>query len=237
MGDAPAPVDPAMLAAASRGRGGAGGIVRRGALRALLVGLACAFAGLVLAGLFRRGGDAARTIALFGLFLGLVAGAAGSAEAPIAVAASSRRGHLLGALFVAVGAALGAALALAQAAYVVALIEEAEVEAALKEAMRLLAKVVQDPAEAAALFGGFGLLLGANVFARLRGLGLLGQLGVSLLAFALLVTPAVALAFASWDRDRPVVLGLCGALALAAPLLARLADAVERKVWPPAKDL
>lgn len=197
---------------------------------AILRGLLCAATFALVAGVLAINdrGVLALTVALFGGFLGLVAGAIAWFEGWLLRASDGRGVHALGAALAGVGAALGAIAALAQAVYVVALRDEGSVSAGLEEAQRLLAKLGRDPLEGAALFGSFGLVFAAATLGRVRRLHLVLQLLLALAAW-LAGAAGVAAAISGGDRRAVVALGLTCALGL--PLLARAADALERRVW------
>ncbi len=204
----------------------AGASLRSAIIRALLCAATFALAAVVMAVTDR--GVMALTVALFGGFLGLVAGAIAWFEGWLLRASDARRVHALGAVLAGVGAAVGSVAALAQAVYVVALREEGTVSAGLEEAEKLLAKLGRDPLEAVALFGAFGLVFAAATFARVRRLHLVLQLVVALAGW---LVGAACVAATIAGGDRRAVLSLCFACALGLPLLARAADALERRVW------
>ncbi len=204
----------------------AGASLRSAILRALLCAAAFALVAAALTATDR--GVMALTVGLFGGFLGLVAGAIAWFEGWLVRASDARHVHAFGAVLAGVGAALGSVAALAQAAYVVALREDKTVAAGLEEAQRLLATLGREPVEALALFGGFGLVFAAATFARVRRLHLVKQLLVALAGW---LAAAFALGLALDGGDRRAALALSFACALFLPLLARAADALERRVW------
>lgn len=204
----------------------AGAALRSAIIRALLCAAVFALPAAALAATER--GVMALTVALFGAFLGLVAGAVAWFEGWLLRASDARGVHALGAGLAGVGAGVGSVAALAQAAYVQGLREDGTVSAGLEEAQRLLERLGREPLEAVALFGAFGLVFAVATFARVRRLHLAVQLLVSLAGWlAALACVAAALE----GGDRRAALSLTFACALALPLLARAADGLERRVW------
>lgn len=122
-------------------------------------------------------------------------------------------------------------VALVQAVYTAAMVDGRSAELAGEQALKLLREVRQRTDVFLFLVVAFGLTFGASAWTRVAGLPLRFQVVLGGAAAA-----AGALLFSASGSNQRGVVGcgaILGGLGVGLPLLAALADAVERRLWPP----